>query len=65
MLTIDLHYVRAFFNPYLLGEAHLHLDADANKALNRVLWKIVCTLTAYALILRYFTDFVENQGPFF
>jgi uncharacterized UPF0160 family protein len=60
MLTIDLHYVGAFFNPYLLGEAHLHLDADVNKALNKVLWKIVCTLTAYALVLRYFANFVEN-----
>jgi hypothetical protein len=34
---IDLHYVRAFFNPYLLGEAHLHHEEDVEKVLNRVL----------------------------
>jgi hypothetical protein len=37
MLMIDLHYVGAFFNPYLLGEAHLHDGEDVENVLNRVL----------------------------
>ncbi len=61
MLMTDLHYVRAFLNPYLLGEACLHVDANA-KAFNRVLQKITHTPIAYALVLR---DFVENWSPFF
>jgi len=32
MLTTDLHYVGAFLNPYLLGEACLHDDVDAKEA---------------------------------
>jgi hypothetical protein len=64
MLTTDLHYARALFNPYLLGEAHLHDDVDAKQALNKVLQKIVSTLTAYALVLKDFANFVKNQGPF-
>jgi hypothetical protein len=39
MLTIDLHYVGAFFNPYLLSEACLHDDANAKEALNKVLFQ--------------------------
>jgi hypothetical protein len=35
----NLHYVGAFFNPYLLGETHLHDDANVKEALNRVLQK--------------------------
>jgi hypothetical protein len=65
MLMINIHYVRALFNPYLLGEVHLHDDVDVKVTLNRVLQKTTCTLTAYALVLRDFADFVENQGPFF
>ncbi len=45
MLMIDLHYVGALFNPYLLGEAHLHDDADVKEALNKVLWKTIHTPT--------------------
>ncbi len=37
MLMIDLHYARAFFNPYLLGEARFHDDEDVENVLNRVL----------------------------
>jgi len=37
MLTINLHYARAFLNPYLLGEAHLHDDANVKEALNKIL----------------------------
>jgi len=37
MLTTNLHYTRAFLNPYLLGEACLHDDVDAKEALYRVL----------------------------
>jgi hypothetical protein len=29
MLTTNLHYVEALFNPYLLGEDHLLDDANA------------------------------------
>jgi len=36
---------KVFFNPYLLGEAHLHDDVDVKEALNTVLWKIVRTPT--------------------
>jgi bacteriorhodopsin len=61
MLTIYLHYVAwAFLNPYLLGEAHLHDDANAKEALNKVLQRIVCTLTTYALVLTDLAIFVEN-----
>jgi hypothetical protein len=61
MLTTDLHYVGAFLNPYLLGEARLHDDANA-EIVNIGLQKITHTPTAYALALK---DFVENQTPFF
>jgi hypothetical protein len=59
MLTTNIHYARALFNPYLLGEAHLHDDANAKEALNKVLRKTTITLTAYALTLKDFADFVE------
>jgi hypothetical protein len=62
---IDLHYVRAFFNPYLLGEAHLHHEEDVEKVLNKVLWKIVGNLIAYAKTLKDFIDFVESWSHFF
>jgi hypothetical protein len=39
MLTTNLHCVKVFLNPYLLGEAYLHDDIDAKEILNRVLWK--------------------------
>jgi hypothetical protein len=39
MLTTNLHYVRAFLNPYSLGEAYLHDDIHAMEILKRVLWK--------------------------
>jgi len=48
MLTTNLHYARAFFNPYLLGEACLHDDANAKEALNKILRKTANTSTAYA-----------------
>jgi hypothetical protein len=37
MLMIDVHYIGAFLNPYLLGEVHLHDDADVKEVLNKVL----------------------------
>jgi hypothetical protein len=37
MLMIDLHYARAFFNPYLLGEGHLHDMQMQKEALNKIL----------------------------
>jgi hypothetical protein len=37
MLMTNVHYARAFLNPYLLGEAHLYDDANAKEALNKVL----------------------------
>jgi hypothetical protein len=65
MLTTNLHYVGAFFNPYLLGEAHLHDDVDVKEALNKVLWKTTPTPIAYAFALKKFIDFVKSQGSFF
>jgi len=65
MLTTNLHYVKAFFNPYLLGEVRLHDDANAKEIFNKILRKIVHITIAYALDLRKFTNFVESQGPFF
>ncbi len=57
---INLHYARALFNPYLLGEVHLHDDANAKEALNRLLQKIVGTLIAYAQVCKDFTNFVQS-----
>ncbi len=37
MLTTDLCYVGAIFNPYLFGEGHLHDDVDVKEAINKVL----------------------------
>jgi hypothetical protein len=65
MLTTNLHYARALFNPYLFSEVCLHDDANAKEALNRVLWKTTHTPTTYALALRDFANFVESRRPFF
>jgi hypothetical protein len=65
MLMINLHYAKAFLNPYLLGEVHLHDDANVKEALNKVLRKTICTSTIYALALKDFANFVESRGPFF
>jgi len=64
MLTIDLHYARTLFNPYLLGEVHLHDDVVAKETLNRFLQKTNGIPTTYALILEDFANFVKSQGPF-
>jgi hypothetical protein len=64
MLTTNLNYARAFFNRYLLGEACLHDDVNAKDTLNKILRKTTCTLTAYALALTDFADFVKKSGPF-
>jgi hypothetical protein len=37
MLMINLYYIGALLNPYLLGEVHLHDDIDAKGALNKIL----------------------------
>jgi hypothetical protein len=50
MLTIDLHYVKALLNPYLLGETPLHDGVDVKEALNRILQKTVNTQTTYVLV---------------
>ncbi len=60
MLTIDLHYAKALFNPYLLGEARLHDDTNVKEVLNRLLQNTIRTPTPYALVLRDFANFVEN-----
>ncbi len=65
MLTINLYYAWAFFNPYLLGEVCLHDHVDVKEALNKVLQKTTCTPTTYALTLRDFANFVEIWGPIF
>jgi hypothetical protein len=59
MLTFGLHYAGFLFNPYLLGEACLHDNVDAKKALNIALQK-TCTLITYALALKDFTNFTES-----
>ncbi len=64
MLTTNLHYARAFFNPYLLGEVCLHDDVDAKEALNKILQKTISTLTTYALTLKDFTNFLKSWVPF-
>jgi hypothetical protein len=60
MLTTNLHYASALFNPYFLVEACLHDDANVKEALNKVVQKTTSTPTAYALILRDFAIFVES-----
>ncbi len=64
MLMIDLHYVGTLLNPYLLGEVHLHHDVDAKEALNIFLQKTNGVLTAYALALEDFVNFVKNKVLF-
>jgi hypothetical protein len=39
MLTTNLLYVGALFNPFLLGEVRLHNDANVKETLNIVLQK--------------------------
>jgi hypothetical protein len=56
----NLYYVGPFLNPYLLGEDCLHNDANAKEALNKILRKTVCMPSAYALVLKSFTNFVES-----
>jgi hypothetical protein len=65
MLMTNVHYAKAFVNPYLLGEAHLYDEANTKEALNKVLWKTTSILTTYALILRDFVDFAKSKSPFF
>jgi len=60
MLMTDLHYVGAFLNSYLLDEVRLHDYADMKEVLNRILQKTTSTLIAYALLLKFFVDFVKN-----
>ncbi len=65
-MTTDLHYVRAFLNLHLLGEACLHDDAKAKETLIKVLFqKTINTPTTYALTLKDYANFVENRGFFF
>jgi len=65
MLTINLHYVRALLNPYLLGEVCLHDDTNVKEALNKVLQKTTHTPIAYGLDFRDFANVVKIWGPFF
>ncbi len=64
MLTTNLPYVKAFLNPYLLGETRLHDNANTKKMLNKVLQKITNTSIAYAQALKEFTNFVKSQCLF-
>jgi hypothetical protein len=48
MLTTNLPYAKALFNPWLLGETCLHDDVDAKEVLSKVLQKIISISTAYA-----------------
>jgi hypothetical protein len=48
MLTTNLHCAKAFLNPYLLGEVCLHDDANVKEVFNKILQKILGSLTTYA-----------------
>jgi hypothetical protein len=48
---INLHYVEAFFNLYLLVEVQLHDDVNAKEALNHVLQKHINSPMTYAQAL--------------
>jgi hypothetical protein len=43
-----------------MGEVCPFDDANAKQALNKVLRKIICTSTIYALSLKKIVNFVEN-----
>jgi hypothetical protein len=60
MLMTNLHYVKAFLNPYLLGEDRLHDDTNAKKALNKILQKTTRMPTTYAQAFKNFRNFVES-----
>jgi hypothetical protein len=64
MLTTNIHYARALFNPYLLGGVCLHDDANA-KEIFKSFAKKTHSPTTYPLTLKKVTNFVESQGPFF
>ncbi len=51
MSMINLHYVEAFFNLYLLVEAQLHDDVNAKEGLNHVLQKNINSLMTYTQAL--------------
>jgi hypothetical protein len=57
MLTTNLRDVRALFNPYLLGQACLHDDANVKEMLNCMLQKNIDNPTTYVPTLK---DFVEG-----
>jgi len=61
MLTTNLHYAKAIINPYFLGEVCLHDDVDAKEASNKILWKKVSILIAYALASINFANFANVQ----
>jgi hypothetical protein len=50
MLTINLHHVKVFLNPYLLGEVCLHDDENVKEALNKVLQKIIHSPTLLEIL---------------
>jgi hypothetical protein len=64
MMKIDLHYVGALLNPYLLGNNMIHDDVDAKGEFKWVLWKMLVDATSYVQALTDFADLVKGQGPF-
>jgi hypothetical protein len=61
MLTINLHYVRALFNPYLWDEPCFHEDSNVTETLNCMLLKNINSSTNYTQDLNDFVEFVESQ----
>ncbi len=64
MMKTNLHYVRAFLNPYLLGNNMIHDDVNAKEGIKRVLWKMLVDATSYVQALTNFANLAEGQGPF-
>ncbi len=64
MLTINLHYARALFNPYLWDEPCFHDDSNVKETLNCMFWKSTNSSTNYTQALKDFVESVESRGPF-
>ncbi len=63
-MKIDLHYVGALFNPYLLGNNMIHDDVDAKGGIKWVLWKMLVNAISHVQVLINFANLVKGQGPF-
>ncbi len=63
-MKIDLHYVGALLNPYLLGNNMIHDDVDAKGGIKWVLWKMLVDATSHVQALTDFANLVKGRGPF-